>query len=112
MGLPKPGALLGLPGWSPRCRRSTRRSFSARVAPYGLTAGIITENTPLGLSMARRIRTGLIRVNDQPVDDEPQAPSGGVGDSGYGRFGGRAGIEAFTETRWLKVQNSHRHFPI
>lgn len=84
----------------------------ANDTPFGLSAGVITQNAPLGMNMARRIHSGLIRVNDQPVDDEPMAPFGGVQDSGYGRFGGRAGIEAFTETRWMKVLHSPRKFPI
>ena len=31
-------------------------------------------------------------------------PFGGVKASGYGRFGGKAGIDAFTELRWITVQ--------
>ena len=54
------------------------------------------------------MRTGIVHVNDQSVDDEAQAPFGGVGDSGYGRFGGRAGMEAFSEVRWVTLQRGHR----
>ncbi len=36
------------------------------------------------------------------------APFGGVNDSGYGRFGGTAGIESFTEQRWVTIQHSGR----
>ena len=38
-------------------------------------------------------------------------PFGGVNDSGYGRFGGRAGIDSFTEIRWITVQTTDRHYP-
>ena len=38
-------------------------------------------------------------------------PFGGVKDSGWGRFGGQAGIEAFTELRWITMQTSPRHYP-
>ncbi|MGH7691374.1 MAG: aldehyde dehydrogenase family protein, partial [Candidatus Dormibacteria bacterium] len=62
-------------------------------------------------ALARRLRTGIVHVNDQSVDDEAQAPFGGVGDSGYGRFGGQAGIDAFTTTRWITLQMGHRPFP-
>ncbi len=78
---------------------------------YGLTAGIITGDAARGFSVASRIRTGIAHVNDQSVDDEPQAPFGGVGDSGYGRFGGRAGIDSFTELRWITIQQGRRPFP-
>ena len=38
-------------------------------------------------------------------------PFGGVKDSGWGRFGGRAAVEEFTELRWVTVQAGTRHFP-
>jgi acyl-CoA reductase-like NAD-dependent aldehyde dehydrogenase len=78
---------------------------------YGLTAGAITEDLAHGFAVASKIRTGIAHVNDQSVDDEPQAPFGGVGGSGYGRFGGRSGIDAFTELRWITLQRGRRQFP-
>lgn len=83
----------------------------ANDTPYGLTAGVLTEDVRRGFDIARRLRTGIVHVNDQSIDDEPQAPFGGIGDSGYGRFGGRAAVDAFTELRWLTVQQGHRTFP-
>ena len=83
----------------------------ANASPYGLTAGVLTEDVRRGLGVARRLRTGIVHVNDQSVDDEPQAPFGGVGDSGYGRFGGRAALESFTELRWVTLQQGHHPFP-
>ncbi len=83
----------------------------ANRTSYGLTAGILTEDIRRGYRIARRLRTGIVHVNDQSVDDEPQAPFGGVGDSGYGRFGGQAGIDAFTTMRWVTLQMGHRPFP-
>lgn len=77
----------------------------------GLTCGIITENATHGLAVARRVRTGIVHVNDQSVADEPHAPFGGVKASGYGRFGGRWGIEAFSNTRWLTVATQQAHYP-
>jgi acyl-CoA reductase-like NAD-dependent aldehyde dehydrogenase len=52
-----------------------------------------------------------VHVNDQPVHDEPQMPFGGVKDSGWGRFGGRAAMDEFTELRWITVQSGTRPFP-
>ncbi len=83
----------------------------ANDTDYGLTAGILTNDTRRGLSVARRLRTGIVHVGNQTVDDEPQAPFGGVKASGYGRFGGRWATEAFTATRWLTVATTPPHHP-
>lgn len=84
----------------------------ANDTQYGLTAGVITENLREGLSVAQRLRTGIVHVNDQPVNDEPMAPFGGIQNSGYGKFGGDAGIDSFTETRWVTVQqDGHAPYP-
>jgi vanillin dehydrogenase len=83
----------------------------ANQSAYGLAAGVLTEDVRRGFEVGRRLRTGIVHVNDQPVDDEPQAPFGGVGESGYGRFGGSAGVDAFTDLRWITVQRGHRPFP-
>ncbi|MFI1369702.1 aldehyde dehydrogenase family protein [Streptomyces griseochromogenes] len=85
----------------------------ANDTPHGLTAGVITEDLRAGLEVASRLRTGIVHINDQSIADEPQAPFGGVKDSGYGRFGGQAGVDAFTDIRWVTVQaRGHAHFPI
>jgi acyl-CoA reductase-like NAD-dependent aldehyde dehydrogenase len=83
----------------------------ANDSPYGLTAGVLTRDVSRGFAVARRLRTGIAHVNDQSVDDDPTAPFGGVGDSGYGRFGGRAGVEAFTDLRWITLQQRPKKFP-
>ncbi|HEX4246511.1 MAG TPA: aldehyde dehydrogenase [Pseudonocardia sp.] len=83
----------------------------ANNTEYGLTAGVITEDTRRGLAIARRLQTGIVHVNNQTVDDEPQVPFGGVKNSGYGKFGGRWGVDAFTETRWVTVAGQHNVFP-
>jgi acyl-CoA reductase-like NAD-dependent aldehyde dehydrogenase len=45
------------------------------------------------------------------VHDEAQMPFGGVKGSGIARFGGQAGVDAFTELRWITVQTMPRHYP-
>jgi acyl-CoA reductase-like NAD-dependent aldehyde dehydrogenase len=39
-------------------------------------------------------------------------PFGGVKSSGYGRFGGKAAIDEFTELRWITMASGKRHYPI
>jgi len=83
----------------------------ANETGYGLSAGIITRDFVKGLAVAQRIETGIVHINDQTVHDEPQVPFGGVKDSGWGRFGGRAALEEFTELRWVSIQRTPRQYP-
>jgi len=54
----------------------------------------------------------MCHINGATVDDEAQMPFGGTKGSGYGRFGGRAGIAEFTELRWITLETEPSHFPI
>jgi acyl-CoA reductase-like NAD-dependent aldehyde dehydrogenase len=83
----------------------------ANDTSYGLAAGILTSDPDRGLALAERLQSGIVHVNDQPIHDEPQMPFGGVKDSGWGRFGGTAAVEEFTELRWITVQSGTRPFP-
>jgi acyl-CoA reductase-like NAD-dependent aldehyde dehydrogenase len=83
----------------------------ANATSYGLSSGIITQDADRGLALAQEIDAGIVHVNDQPVGDEPQMPFGGVKDSGFGRFGGTAVIDEFTELRWITVQRGSHPFP-
>jgi acyl-CoA reductase-like NAD-dependent aldehyde dehydrogenase len=83
----------------------------ANATAYGLASGILTGNPDRGLALAQRLDAGIVHVNDQPVGDEPQMPFGGVKDSGFGRFGGQAVVDEFTELRWITVQSGSHPFP-
>jgi acyl-CoA reductase-like NAD-dependent aldehyde dehydrogenase len=83
----------------------------ANASSYGLSSGIITQDVDRGLALAQQIDAGIVHVNDQPVGDEPQMPFGGVKDSGFGRFGGSAVVDEFTELRWVTVQRGSHPFP-
>jgi benzaldehyde dehydrogenase (NAD) len=79
--------------------------------PYGLSSAVFTRDAARGLRVAQRIESGICHVNGPTVHDEAQMPFGGVKASGWGRFGGRAGIDAFTELRWVTLQAGDRHYP-
>jgi acyl-CoA reductase-like NAD-dependent aldehyde dehydrogenase len=83
----------------------------ANATSYGLAAGIITADHDRGVALAGRLDAGIVHVNDQTVHDEPQMPFGGVKDSGWGRFGGLAAVDEFTDLRWITVQAGTRPFP-
>jgi benzaldehyde dehydrogenase (NAD) len=84
----------------------------ANDTEYGLSAAVFTRDIARGLKVARRIQAGICHINGATVHDEAQMPFGGVKGSGYGRFGGKAGICEFTELRWLTVETEPGHFPI
>jgi acyl-CoA reductase-like NAD-dependent aldehyde dehydrogenase len=83
----------------------------ANNSKYGLASGIITNDFNQALLMARRLDTGMVHIGDQTVNDEPQVPFGGVKGSGYGRMGGKAALDEFTELRWISIQQTRRTFP-
>jgi len=95
-----------------RARDEAHAIELANDTEYGLSAAVFTRDTARGLRVARQIKSGICHVNGPTVHDEAQMPFGGVKASGYGRFGGRAGIEAFTELRWITIETQHGHFPI
>ena len=83
----------------------------ANATTYGLSAGILTSDADRGMALAQQLESGIVHINDQPVGDEPQMPFGGVKDSGWGRFGGQAVIDEFTELRWITVQSGSHPYP-
>ncbi|HEX3778207.1 MAG TPA: aldehyde dehydrogenase family protein [Pseudonocardiaceae bacterium] len=68
----------------------------ANNTPYGLSAGIWTEKGSRILWMADRMRAGVVWANTFNRFD-PTAPFGGYQESGFGREGGRAGLEAYLD---------------
>jgi vanillin dehydrogenase len=83
----------------------------ANDTEYGLSAALFTRDIARGIELAKRIESGICHINGPTVHDEAQMPFGGVKASGYGRFGGKAGINEFTELRWITIQTTPRHYP-
>ena len=78
---------------------------------FGLSSAVFSRDVAKAWGVAARIEAGICHVNGPTVHDEGQMPFGGVKSSGYGRFGGMAGVREFTELRWITVQTSLRHYP-
>jgi acyl-CoA reductase-like NAD-dependent aldehyde dehydrogenase len=95
-----------------RARDEAHAIELANDTEYGLSAGVFTKDTARGLRVARQIKSGICHINGPTVHDEAQMPFGGVKSSGYGRFGGKAGIDAFTELRWVTIETLPGQFPI
>jgi benzaldehyde dehydrogenase (NAD) len=87
---------------------------AVRVAndnPYGLSSAVFGRDVARAWAVAGRIESGICHVNGPTVHDEAQMPFGGMKESGHGRFGGKAGIDSFTEQRWVTLQMAERHYP-
>ena len=95
-----------------RARDEAHAVALANDSDYGLSAAVFTRDTAKGLRIAKQIKSGICHINGATVHDEAQMPFGGVGASGYGRFGGMQGIDSFTETRWITMETQPGHFPI
>ncbi|HKR41273.1 MAG TPA: aldehyde dehydrogenase [Paraburkholderia sp.] len=78
---------------------------------YGLSSAVFSRDTARAWGVAQRIESGICHINGPTVHDEAQMPFGGVKESGFGRFGGKAGIAEFTELRWITLQTAPRHYP-
>lgn len=84
----------------------------ANDTEYGLAACVFSKDVNRAMAVAKRIESGICHINGPTVHDEAQMPFGGTKDSGFGRFGGRAAIEEFTELRWITIQDGALHYPI
>ncbi|GAB4362727.1 MAG: aldehyde dehydrogenase [Oricola sp.] len=83
----------------------------ANDTEYGLSSAVFTRDLDCALEVADRLDTGICHINGPTVSDEPQMPFGGVKDSGYGRFGGKAAIAEFTDLRWITIEAPDQHYP-
>jgi acyl-CoA reductase-like NAD-dependent aldehyde dehydrogenase len=84
----------------------------ANDTEYGLSASVFGRDVMRAMGVAKRIESGICHINGPTVHDEAQMPFGGVKDSGYGRFGGTAGIAEFTDLRWITIQEGIPNYPI
>ncbi len=95
-----------------RARDEAHAIDLANDTAYGLSSAVFTRDTARGLRVARQIQSGICHINGPTVHDEAQMPFGGTKASGYGRFGGKAGIDSFTELRWITIETQPGHYPI
>ena len=71
------------------------------ATPYGLQAGIFTNDIAKAFRAARKLRMGGVLINDIPMYRADHMPYGGVKHSGLGREGPRYAIEEMTELKLL-----------
>lgn len=78
----------------------------ARVndSEFGLSSAIFTKDLDTAFHFARNVDAGMCHINGPTVHDEAHVPFGGKGESGVGREGTDADLEAMTEVKWITVQ--------
>jgi len=76
----------------------------ANDTEYGLSSAIFTKNIDRAFHFARNINAGMCHINGPTIHDEAHVPFGGNGESGVGREGTDADMEAMTELKWVTIQ--------
>ncbi|WP_254522119.1 aldehyde dehydrogenase family protein [Natrinema caseinilyticum] len=78
---------------------------------HGLSGSVHSEDLAQARRIADEIETGMIHINDQPVNDDPHVPFGGMKESGIGRYNGDRILEEVTTTKWISIQHEPREYP-
>ena len=83
----------------------------ANDTDYGLSSAVFGRDVTRALEVARQIEAGCVHINGATVQNEAQAPYGGMKQSGYGRFDGLAVIDEFTEIKWITIEPADQAYP-
>jgi succinate-semialdehyde dehydrogenase/glutarate-semialdehyde dehydrogenase len=70
---------------------------------YGLVSYVYTRDLNRALRVSEALQTGMVGLN-QGLVSNPQAPFGGVKQSGFGREGGYEGIEEYVEDKYVAIK--------
>ena len=84
----------------------------ANDTEYGLSAAVQCDDVERARDIADQIDAGMVHVNDHPIQDEPNAPFGGMKQSGLGRYNGEWVVEELLETKWISVQHEEREYDL
>ncbi len=83
----------------------------ANNSSYGLSSAVITNDLEKAMQFAEGLDAGMVHVNGTTVQWEPNIPFGGVKDSGFGREGGRYGIDDMTQPKWITIKQGQLQYP-
>jgi putative phosphonoacetaldehyde dehydrogenase len=79
----------------------------ANSTPYGLQAGVLTQNFPAFMEIASRLRVGAVALDDGPNFDSPYIPFGGVRKSGIGREGIAYSMAEMSTVKTVVLPRAH-----
>ncbi|WP_433631107.1 aldehyde dehydrogenase family protein [Halomicrococcus sp. NG-SE-24] len=83
----------------------------ANATEYGLSGSVHAGDVGAGKRIAQRLETGMVHVNDQPINDEAHVPFSGTGASGLGGYNSEDFLDEVTEKKWISLQHEPREFP-
>ena len=83
----------------------------ANDTEYGLSGSVHAGDLGTGREIADRMDTGMVHVNDQPINDEAHVPFSGTNASGVGGYNTTDFLEEVTEQKWISVQHEPREYP-
>ncbi|THE63074.1 aldehyde dehydrogenase family protein [Salinadaptatus halalkaliphilus] len=83
----------------------------ANDTEYGLSGSVHSTDVSRARDVADALETGMVHINDQPLNDEPHVAFGGVGASGMGRYNDEWILETLTTVKWISVQREPREYP-
>ena len=78
----------------------------ANSTEYGLAAYVQTRDLNIAHRMVRRLQAGTVYVNRATPSANPNSPFGGIGLSGFGREGGKAGLDEFVRIKGVGISVS------
>ncbi|ELY78694.1 aldehyde dehydrogenase family protein [Natrinema gari] len=78
---------------------------------YGLSGSVHSTDVARARDVADAMETGMVHINDQPLNDEPHVAFGGVGASGLGRYNDEWIMDTLTTLKWISIQREPREYP-
>ncbi|MFP8954700.1 aldehyde dehydrogenase family protein [Natrialbaceae archaeon A-arb3/5] len=83
----------------------------ANDTEYGLSGSVHSTDISRARDVADALETGMVHINDQPLNDEPHVAFGGVGASGMGRYNDEWIMDTLTTLKWISIQREPREYP-
>lgn len=83
----------------------------ANDTEYGLSGSVHSANLGRARAVADALETGMVHINDQPLNDEPHVAFGGVKASGMGRYNDEWIMDTLTTLKWISIQREPREYP-